>query len=335
MTDIYNNGDRPLIVVRTCRQFPDRGDTHGALGLAFCVAQKTGGSVDVVSDEMLEKMYPDTHADERLMYYFSDKGSPDFLFSIHHNSTVNSYLDASGRGVIVSTINENIADKLKVRKAFNMLCPHHLTPEDLAYEGQHFATEYAELPRPFIGVFMVNAATGKNYETGVKLARQHWTHDQATFFVVTSHRTSEYCYSDFMKGLREGMPDRKKNDFPVVAFDYKEQMSWHGREGVWNPYRGLIDQSDHIVMVGSSNSILSELMMAGQTVHTDDKYALKKNGHVPQLKKLFRYSSFLPLKTSAETPIDLTSACADGLIEKHRRLEAKSGYFRITSNSRS
>ncbi len=326
----YNKGDVPTIVVKICDTSPDRGDSHGPLGIAARIAEKTGGTVEVLDKLRLEQLYPELEANLRLKNHFNVRGYPDFAFGVdRYESGITQDPHLRSRTLFVTMINESIANALEVKKPFYELCPHHLTPKELEYEGNRFATEYAELPRPFFGVVIADPYMGRSIEKAAKkLARQHWFHGQGTFFIVSCHRTEDSRYDKFVGILKDHLPERKKDKFPVIEFNYRQKQRDFGMETLWNPYKGLINQADHLVLLGSSHSMLSEMLMSGRRVFNagvDLDRPAYKGGF---LKKIFTSFSMWRLQSPAITPPDLTAACADKMIGKYKAM-TEPGYSNL------
>ncbi|MDE1153810.1 MAG: ELM1/GtrOC1 family putative glycosyltransferase [Micavibrio sp.] len=319
----YNNGAKPLVLVDIAHDEPGRGDTHGYIGIARRVAQETNAEFMYVDNHVLEDMYPQLRdREERLLQLFEDKGCPDFLFSRWLGFRVHQALEEKGTGVVISNINEQLADSLGMphRKYPQEIVPHHLSPEELQYQGQRFAEEYQELPRPFIGVNLVSMNEGGTASLAERLAALKNAYPEATFFICSCHRTDERAQRHFMKMLREGLQG-SEDKFPVVEFDYKAQMAQQGQHNFWNPYVGLIDQADHLIVAGTSMSMISEPLVAGRTVHTTEEHVYKASVEKGYLRPLSGYPLGIALRTHNITPVDMTGECAERIIQRHAKMK--------------
>lgn len=328
------NGEKALVVVDSFSDDPDRGDTHGHAGIARRIAEKTGGEFVHLDFHSLEALYPhvggkkDPRQDhnERLLKFFDDKGYPDFYITCHLAPEIKKRLNKNAAGVIVHNFNENILDELGVH-ALPEVVPHHLTPALLQHEGQKFATEYEELPRPFI---VVNTATLYNGNTPFagKLASLKDVYPQATFFVLSCHRVHPAYLEQFVGTLEKGLDDKK--NFPVVPFDFVLQTCAYGKEGVWNPYVGALDQADHIIIEGESCSMVSEALMKGKAIYVErrDLYEELAARHI--VRDIYAHKPGAPLSSPAIAPVDATGMAARGLM----RLQSEAAFNKASARAR-
>jgi len=318
----YNNGTKPFVMVDIADDDPSRGDTHGYVGAAQRVAQKMGAEFLFVDNHALEDMYPDLRdRNERLLQLFEDKGHPDILFSRWLDYQIHQDLTAKAATLVISEVNEQLADSYGMphRKYPQEIVPHHLSPEALKYQGQRFAEEYQELPRPFIGVNLVSMHESGTASLAERLAGLKNAYPEATFFICSCHRTDGAAQQHFMSQLREGLKDRE-NDFPVIEFDYKAQMAEQGQHNFWNPYMGLIDQSDHLIIAGTSMSMISEALVSGKTVHTTEEHCYPGSIEKGYLRPLSGYPVGMALRTHNITPVDMTGECADRIIQRFEKM---------------
>lgn len=327
------NGEKPLVVVDTFADHPDRGDTHGHMGIAKRIAERTGAELLHVDFQSLEALYPATGKgkaskkdhDLRLQKLFEEKGYPDFFFSCHMSLKTRSFLNKRATGVLVNNFNENILEALGIH-TLQELVPHHLTPQMLKYEGHKFATEFQELPRPFIAVNASELAVG-NKELAQRVAGFRDAHPQAAFFVTSCHRVHPLLLREFTGLLAQALGDAQK--FPVIAFDYVTQMDAYGKDGVCNPYVGLLDQADHIIVEGASCSMVSEALMTGKTVHVTSE-AFEELVERDIVKDIFARNPGEPLPSSATAPIDVTGMAASRLI----KLQGKTAFQKAAARAR-
>ncbi len=313
------NGSRPFVLVDIGRDDPGRGDTHGYLGIAKRVAEKTGADFLFIDHLTLESMYPAPPTrDLKLAQLFTEKGYPDILFSRRMTPETRSRLSDNAKGLIIQSVNETLPGELDIgsRLTYSEIVPHHLTPELLAYEGHKFATEYEDLPRPFIGVLMADPQKDEAENLAKHLASLKTLQDGATVFVCTCHRTAKGNYKRFSRKLRNEAA-RLGADVKIIEFDYKTTEKYFGLENTWNPYIGLIDQADHLIVSGTSLSITSEALASGRAIYSTTGYfspRLEEDGYVLDI---FDVSAKGSLVTIEIPPLDMASECADKIIETH------------------
>ncbi len=326
LSDIFGSKKKPpMIVVSIDNDNPARGDTHGYIGMAKRIASMTGGKFFFLDDKALEDMYPHIWQypdeeyecrknDERLKQFFEDHGAPDYLFSRQTSLFMQKYLEQKGKGVIISAYNEHVSENLGFMLGLGKMVPHHLTPEILAHEGYKFATEYQELPRPFIGVVIANLY-GDQGKLARKLGDLQKAYKEATIFVTSCHRTGEEEYTDFMGCLRAYLK-ASEGRVKLVDYNYKFHETHEGMDQRWNPYAGILHQSDHLILAGESHSMVSEMLSTGKIVHKAQNILPKRE---PFIKNLFDYAAGAPLETPRDTAPDATEVCARKIIGKHDR----------------
>ncbi len=330
------NAKQPYVLVDLGPSNPVRGDSHGYRGIATRLAQKTGARLKVIDYNDLIDETPDLQSimnkdwDVRIQHrrraFFDKEGYPDFLFTRFPGDSAD-YLAAKGAsGVIIKAFNEEIPGKLggDTFEKSPARIPHHLTPEDFAHEGRRFAEEYAELPRPFIGVNLIDHQSHKPGVLAGKLAEVASAYPAATIFICTCHRTSEYGYDRFMNDLKKGMADLGA-DFHVVEFKYNDHIGREGQYGFWNPYKGMLDQADHLVQCGYSGSMVSESLSTGKVPYTTDAGEYWSDMCIRQgnLVNLFEQQAGKPLPLQTITPPDVTGECADKiavLLARHKEI---------------
>ncbi len=318
------NAQKPYVLVDISSDEPTRGDTHGYIGIAQRLAKRLGAKLCVTDSAALRERYPSMSYYKRYASFFRDEGCPDFYFSRHSMSGA-GIVSARGTGVIVNIFNESIYSALRqgFEKGYDQLgypvriVPHHLTHEDLAHEGQKFAEEYADLPRPFIGINLIDTDIACLQESITKLASLSRAYDGATFFVVTTHRTNGTHYDDFVRKLKAQLKDTKRC-FPVVAFNLNDERRVHGLD-LWNPYKGMLDQADHLVQVGQSASMMSEALFLGKSLYVcAPYYAFRRAIDEGFLRSMPDHPAGTPLQTTKTKPLDIVDDCVEELIRKQK-----------------
>lgn len=314
------NGETPFVVVDLGHDNPVRGDSHGAIGIARRVSEKVRARMEIIDNNILADLYPELKDHPaRLTKFFEEKGYPDFMFS---RSLYGVPLSKEGReaGVLINDINESLAGgmlTLEENSKYNSrhIVPHHLTPGILEEEGRRFAEEFGELPRPFIAINFIDLGQEhfNNFLKAMNNIKQAYS--EATFFICGCHRTNIARLDEMAVRMKELMGD--DGCFPVITFDYATMIKNNEASDFWNIYRGMLDQADHLIQLGSSMSIFSEALSTGKKVHMMGR-DLWNTPKSPFVKHLEIYEAGAPLVTDRIKPIDMTGAIAQAIIEQHR-----------------
>lgn len=321
----YNNGDAPFILVDLYTDDPARGDSHGYIGLATRVAEQTGGRVSVIDDQSLKLAYPD-HPEGlyghqlRLMDLFNKEGCPDFFFARHAHAEALNYLSKNGSGVHVSSINEYLRPGFwtRVRHTFNPLVPHHLTQTKLYCEGHRFAEEFQELPRPFIGVIYLDGGEDLLME---RFSRLRDAYKEATIFLCSAWRTPDVTFERMEKELKACLGSASDR-FPVIPFNYSRDLEFLDRDATWNVYPGLLDQADHLFLLGYSESISAEILATGKSFYKHDD----SRKYSPNVRKLEDYVPGTKIETKRFKPIDISDDVAAEIVAAQKE-QASKGTF--------
>lgn len=329
-------GSRPRIVVDFGHDDPSRGDMHGFAGLARRIAHKLGGDAVFVDAESLALAHPGggSHL-ERLMVSFEKSGYPDILFgwSRENGNAPLARLREKGTGLVVSSVNEKLSTHIPRPCDSPHMVAHHLSAETLRFEGEKFAQEYDELPRPYIAVLVADCIEPE--ADSQRLAEICRNYQEATVFVCTSCRSWSDFYEMFLENLKTraaefGMGER----LHLVGYDFQSHQERYGPNAHYNMYPGLLDQADHVILSGYSGSIASEVLATGKV-----PFATKHEWY-GQMVEDGLVASFAacspdkPLETARVTPIDITADLADYLIGCHRRNRAAASRFRLPGAAR-
>ncbi|MBI1215807.1 MAG: hypothetical protein GC185_08320 [Alphaproteobacteria bacterium] len=305
----------PVVLVYIGSDDPARGDAHGAEGVGRKIAQKTGGSFHFVSDADLAARYPeDKDKPAQLAHYFKDNGKPDVLISkfwrIHDKA-----LAGHKPLVVYEDTNEYMSQKYLGEKA---LVNHHVTPEKLASEGEKFRAHYPDLNAPLIGVLMAHIFDVKGFAE--KLVAKAAATPQATIFVTTIWRTREENYKDLMEKLAQETAAKGAQDrIRIIGVPYTRPQP--GVTPPYNPYLGLLDQADQIVVAGNSLSMLTEPMAAGKAPLLYepgmDASSLEQKGLVRDFNK--SAAQHAPFDAGRITPFNPTDAIAEKMAAEFRK----------------
>ena len=324
---VQYNSNTPLVVVDSGSD-PEfnRGDIQGAIGLGQRVTKKINARFVYVNNSILEDLYPKLASEQdntkseqhklRLAKLFSDIGHPDFLFG---RDTHKSHVPQSAKtgGLIINTINEDIPLLLPRWQYSRWYAPHLLTPDVLQHEGYLFGQEYSELKRPLVGWL----GTGDGYSVIDKdnsvVARLVKNMPEGTLFICGGRRTYTSHIENLTAAVRASNPN-----IDIVSFDFRHHYNNHGHQQFYNPYIGLLDQADHLIVGGDdSYSTVSEALATGKTAHVICTHT--RSGPLSGTGRRIRwieYDDELPeLKTKKHTRIDMGDKIAKRIINLHAK----------------
>ncbi|MGZ9097386.1 MAG: ELM1/GtrOC1 family putative glycosyltransferase [Micavibrio sp.] len=298
--------EKPIVLVSTLGDDKMRGDSHGYIGTGKIVAEKLGGEYHYVDEEILSALYPgESDKEVALAAYLGKIGAPDIVFA--------SYRDDWGMGknpsLIITGFNEDLTPKRTTEKE---LVTHHITSDLFKSEGKKFAAAYPDLPRPLIAVMM---ADGTSRGLSAALMPMIRNFSEGSIFVCGGRRTSEFSYNSMISLLADDLEKAGISD-RITTLGYEFQK---GRESkAYNPYIGLLEQADHIIVCGDSQSIVSEAIASGKSVHLygghDEYKRLERKGLVKQ----FNNCAGCPLETHAITPVNPTEKAAESIVNSYR-----------------
>jgi len=301
----------PMVMVYIGDDDPSRGDSHGFKGIGLRMAQKLHGEFHYLEDKQLVDLYPDiSKPRDAFMRYLKDHGNPDIMLSRYGYS--GGMMTSIPPLLLVSDINEGLSDNLLGESS---LVSHHLTPELLAEQGKQFRSNYAEIKTPLIAVMMVNINDIETFAQ--KMVSKCAAYDEATVFICTSRRTHEQNYTKLKTRLEElaeqkGLGGRLK----ISGYNFHE----HVGQKSFNPYVGLIQEADHVVVAGESMSMVSEPLAAGKPVFLYEPghgyTSLKKKGLAIDFNATAADTRFDARRIPA---VNITEDIADRLIDKFNK----------------
>ncbi len=192
------------------------------------------------------------------------------------------------------------------------LVPHNLTPELLASEAQR---SYAKLKgdnRALIAIVLAQYILDEDLKQN--FARIVRDHPEARFVISSSPRCSAHGFADFCRFF-EPLLSPVQRDQLIIYHHKKDPVEQ-------NPYKACLTFADHMMIVGSSLSMVSERLFAGRSVQYD-------NQNVANLKGIFAPTfyetnkiKFLPCSDSVTTEtfpsIDATRPIAEKLVADYR-----------------
>lgn len=254
---------------------PMRGESRGATGLAQRVAEKLNGRILYVDEDMLNTSFPNTKSmAKKLEKLIERNGRPDIV--IGHTAQQLAHKTDADPTFLIDTILPHIAkDMLPPTDGLNLIVPHHLTPDILAKNGQEFSARHCNMARPLTAIFLADLANTD--DTAGVIADTCLNGGRGTLYFCPSTRTNQMLYSRTTHDLDKILKRRGLAAlFNVIAPPLDEVKNG------FNPYIGLIDQADHAVLIGESQSIMSEAIINGRPLHihsTDSPALLKTFEH--------------------------------------------------------
>lgn len=254
--------EKPVVLVNTAADDCSRGDSHAYMGIAKIVTEKLGGEYRLVTNDMLKTDYPALAPAEAINFYYRDHGIPDIIFSrlhyLHYDPDVIGEKAKKTKPYVITAMNEDLSRQSRFSAR---LVAHHLTPSLLTVEGKKLAQAYPDMKSPLITVMM---ADSEYYGLAQTLIPRLKDLPEATIFVCSGRRTDSSTLTVVM-GTLESELDKagRRDDINLLHYDFRANRN----TGTLNPYIGLIDRSDHIIVCGDSYSIVSESLSKQQAIY--------------------------------------------------------------------
>jgi len=339
----FNNGSTPLIMAYIGEDDPMRGDSRGAAGIAKRVAEAMGGRYVYLDKAILKEAFPNApDVRDCLENFLSRNGCPDIVIGIEARN-VEKVAYKKPR-LIFNSINESLSEEMSLQSD---LVSHHLSADFLHREKLKFKQYYPDIKGPLIAITMGGAIYTDNLkELASKLADVCRAYDKATLFICPSRRTgregneleqflkqnlslrspaeaAEYLASTDLTELFEtavcDRPHYNQHDVICVSFDECQTG--------YNPYPGLLACADHIVVVGNSQSLVSEALYMAKNIYVHLPYydynTLKEKNYISNVTDL---EGRKPFPTREIPLIDITSSIAKGIVATYNRLPRRWDY---------
>lgn len=335
----------PLVMAFIGEQRPNRGDSKAALGLSRLVAEMTGGQYVYVDQSMLDENFPNIPLiEDKLQQYLKKQSFPDIVIGPGARWKLPQKVRNKAT-LIIDDINERLANKYSDNED---LVPHHLTKELLTEAGEDFKQHYPQVKGPLIAIMMGGHFTSAK-QLAYKLVAIAGNYPEATFFLCPSHRTlgnidtlkiQMNAALEKRSRRHEILEPANKEAFNSIAqeikplsgqinilsVDYDKAVSKSG----YNPYLGLLDQADHIVVAGESYSLVSEALFTGKNIYVhcpEHNYLkFKEKGYVSEINKLDENA---PFPTRPMPPLDSTHEIAKAITEQYEKNRSHSGFNRF------
>lgn len=340
------NGAPPLVMTCIGEDDPHRGDTHGVIGLGQAIANLIGGEFVYVDKNVVKNHFNDA-ADynnneifnSRLEDYLARFRKPSFLLGRYARFVAKPFYDRAGiyeTGFMGYNDCVNEAISMQNGEGKNALVAHDITPDLLAVEGAKFARHYRDIQKPLLGIFMggpPDAQPGKFVKQDIcpeidaiieKIALISCHYDALDCFIMPSRRTGASYYEDFKVNLAQRINDKllgKTQIIRVIGQSYDDAIS------VYNPYRGLIAQADHLAVIGYSLSMVSELLSAGKNIYLSDTglYGLEKLEEKGYIRNILSLDN-APFPTHQIPDCNITQKIAHNMILEYLRVKDMRDY---------
>ncbi|MAH06329.1 MAG: hypothetical protein CL561_12300 [Alphaproteobacteria bacterium] len=297
----------PLVMAWIGQDDPLRGDSQMAVGLAKLCAEMTGGRYVYVDQKMLEAHFPMAkHYREREILALKDFGAPDILIGVEG---IRAY-DLMDEKPVVSV--HHIGESLSRKFCRHNMVPHNLSDQILHEEGAKFKKIYPDIKGQLVAVMLASPVnTGTLTKRLVQLAEHY---DDITYFICPGRRalgTERDLEKDFWNAAVKGEFNPQMD---VRCVDYAAIERGN------NPYLGLLANADHVIVAGSSYSMVSDALYTEKTVHLAGTSILlselEEKGHIAYIDKL---DLSQPFPTQIMPRLDATREVAEIIVEHYQR----------------
>lgn len=306
---------KPVILINIADDDTARGDTKGRIGLGMAIGRQLDTRVVYADVETLRKQYPDmsqSSYQQKLTRYLTELGcTPDMILGLQCDDTLKSLGREPDEVVRYGAYNETLSKSFLKESD---LVSHDLTSEELEIAGRNFDRRYRAIKKPLITIFIANQSSHEVDDFCDRLTDITKYYPEATIFLCGGRRNNK----DRQENIRQRL-DKTLNSKGQA--DTVDVISWAFDRKRYNPYKGLIARSDHFIVWGSSQSLVSEPLFAGKTVHTYcDSGAssdLEKRGLTMDFNKCSRDR---PFETRHFPPVNTTEDLAGVLIKDTARV---------------
>lgn len=301
--------EQPTILVNIGSDNPTRGDAAGWRGMARSMAKKIGARVIYADDKTVRDAFPgDARSYEELLAkYIEQYNPPEAVFGQSCHDTMRMLGQDPHEVYLMSDINEGVTRRVLGRD--NELVTHHLTPEDMEEHGALFDEKHPNIKKPIISVMLMDPGYDRDRkEFAYRIVRLMSHYPEATIYLCGSRHTQEDNYDDLLSRIQKEINEKghsKKLDVTGYKFE---------KYATYNPYKGLIARSKHVVVWGSSQSLVTEALYTGRTVYLHNSSGFTdtlKKGLVANFNELATNEA--PLSREFE-PVNLTDQVVDKLL---------------------
>ncbi|WP_435640034.1 ELM1/GtrOC1 family putative glycosyltransferase [Micavibrio aeruginosavorus] len=293
---------------------PTRGECHGSIGLAQRVAEKLNGQMLCVDQAMLDSCFVHTDSIVRQFHILGERhGHPDIVIGW---MTLPEYFTQSPKPTIL------IPESLGAMR-FNLfsggilrdLPPHHLSADRLAAAQTEFLERHPGIATPLTAIFTTDLWLSADAIEHV--STMIWNGSiNGTIYLCPSRRTDDAAY-DHLRQIFESAAAKPKSGIPATII----APTWNDIQSGYNPYNGLVAAADNVIMLGESDSILSECITNGRPVYNDTircaGNALVEQGYV---RDIMRHDPSTALDSHPLRPVNSTHIIADHIVAEFDRV---------------
>ena len=189
------------------------------------------------------------------------------------------------------------------------LAPHSLTRAELASEAERFYPTLKADGKPVIAIILANGFMGRHEEPAIKKIIAE--NPNARFVLSSSPRTIPGVLYEEAEVFMRWLNPEQRDSF--ISFDFGKDPQQN------NPYKALITLADHMIIIGQSESMISERLFAGRTVHYNyghsEAVIIGTFRDLATTGKIKHFPVDRPFTSEIFEPIDTTRMITDTLIE--------------------
>jgi hypothetical protein len=310
--DHINKKTGPLVVAFIGQDDPLRGDSKGAIGVARHVAQMLGGRYEYVDAQSLSQKFNQISGyNAQLKAYAQQVSHVDIIIG-------NQSADLSAHLRVKPSIEEHRWNEGYSNARSNNgqgLVSHDLTDAALIDAGVIFRDKVKNIRGSLIGVMLGGAELYGTEPAAKKMSEmvQKMGHD-VTFYLCPSLRTGP-MYQRLKEDL-ELFAQYSETHIQVMGEDYATITAGY------NPYHGLLDQAEHLVLLGESGSLVSEALYTKKPLYLGHSPfmadALTAKGHIIELSDI----SNQVFRKAPMPRIDVTAEVAQSIAEEYLDIHA-------------
>lgn len=302
----------PVILVNIGTDIIGRGDSSGRIGIGQALARMTGGKYLFASDATLKEQFPAPagknpiahHAHGHMAAFLKPHGRVDYVLGNRINNDL-----MSPHCQTYDSYNESLSSDLLDDEN---LVAHNLTRGALAQGAANFKKHYPEVKGTVLGVLMANPTIDRHFCR--HLASIAASYPEATIVLCGCNRTDSAVMRETTKNIKHFLKCGAKNpdSVQVISYEYKENDPK-------NPYRGLIASADHLIVLGSSQSLISEALVRDRAAFVSQaglSIALQTRGLTISFENCAHSQ---PLPVHPIRPVNVTRDIARAMIKRRAK----------------
>ncbi len=196
------------------------------------------------------------------------------------------------------------------------LSPHNLTEQVISEEAQKLK-EHLTTDTPVIAIMISEISPQESIkDIQNKLTQAIQYHSNADIYLCSAPRTQP----DIFKTVCQEINDQAETN--VYTYNWQEE------QGQNNPYIGLLQHAEHMILVGESHSILSERLFTGQSIYTYYDHPEEVAKHIAAHSNMTDKTHIKDLKTDdisnglttvTFAPVDITPLIAQSVEARYEQ----------------